>query len=62
MNKFINQYPYIVGIFSIIIGLLIIIYTKKRPQKKHSVLAADFRGFIGGSLLILMGILIILRA
>lgn len=45
----------------IILGVCVVIYTKKNPQKNpESIIQSDYRGNLGGYGLILLGILIIL--
>jgi len=50
------------GLFSLIIGILWLVFTIKNPQKKPSGIAEDWRGLITGGSLVFLGIMLIIRS
>lgn len=59
MKNFINSHPIISGAISIIVGLGVFYYTRRNPENPNSIIATNFRGYIGGGAFIVIGIVLL---
>ena len=61
LNNYINNNQILSGTISIILGIVIYLFTRKYPQKKGSMIAENFRGYSASILFIIIGIVLILK-